>query len=173
MAGETQHYVACLDLKGRSCLVVGDGAMAREKVDGLRASGAIVNVVAPQDYRTVDLDGNWLVIAATSDDELNRRISAEAKRRRIFCNIADVPDLCSFILPAVHRIDPIAVAVSTGGASPALAQRLRSEIAAVVGPEHARLARELRDLRPWAREHLATYQERKSYFEQLVTEALS
>ena len=59
------------------------------------------------------------------------------------------------------------------GGEEALAQRLRSEIAAVVGPEHARLARELRELRPWAREHLATYQERKSYFEQLVAEALS
>jgi precorrin-2 dehydrogenase/sirohydrochlorin ferrochelatase len=72
----------------------------------------------------------------------------------------------------VHRIDPIAVAVSTGGASPALAQRLRAEIAEVVRPEHAQLAEELRALRPWAKENLGSYEERRAYFEQLVTEAL-
>ena len=66
----------------------------------------------------------------------------------MLCNVADVPELCNFILPAVHREGPIAVAVSTGGASPALAKRLRSQIAELVGPEHAELAEELRALRP-------------------------
>src|SRR5437773_2384485 len=68
-----QHYLACLDLAGRACLVVGEGAMALEKVDGLAAAGAIVTRVAPDSYRASDLDGRWLVVAATSDDELNHR----------------------------------------------------------------------------------------------------
>ena len=79
-----------------------------------------------------------------------------------------MPELCSFILPAVHRVDPIAVAISTGGASPALAQRLRDDIAAVVPPEHATLARQLRDLRPWAKAHFPTYEARRDFFQQLV-----
>jgi precorrin-2 dehydrogenase len=172
MAAEQQHYIACLDLAGRNCVVVGSGAMAREKVDGLRTSGALVTIVDPQDYRATDLDGIWLVVAATSDDELNRRISADAEARRIFCNIADVPDLCSFILPALHRRGPITVAVSTGGASPALAQWLRDRFAAQIGPEHEQLAGELRTRRPWAKRNLHTYAERRDYFRELVTQAL-
>ena len=90
----------------------------------------------------------------------------------MLCNVADVPELCNFILPAVHREGPIAVAVSTGGASPALAKRLRSQIAELVGPEHAELAEELRALRPEVKERFATYEERRDYFEELVTERL-
>jgi precorrin-2 dehydrogenase/sirohydrochlorin ferrochelatase len=168
-----QHYVACLDLEGRSCVVVGSGTMAREKVDGLRASGAIVTVVDPRDYCATHLDGVWLVIAATSDEELNRRISADAETRRVFCNIADVPGLCSFILPALHRRGPITVAVSTGGASPALAQWLRDSFASQIGFEHEQLAAELHERRPWAKQNLASYEERRDYFRELVAQALA
>ena len=97
----------------------------------------------------------------------------EAEARSLLCNVVDVPELCSFILPAVHRQGPIAVAVSTGGASPALAQRLRDEIAEVVRPEHAVLADQLRELRPWAKSHLPTYEARRDYFAALVEEALA
>jgi precorrin-2 dehydrogenase/sirohydrochlorin ferrochelatase len=170
---EQQHYVACLDLEGRSCVVVGSGKQAREKVDGLRASGAIVTVVDPRDYRATDLDGVWLVIAATSDEELNLRVSTDAETRRVFCNIADVPDLCSFILPALHRRGPITVAVSTGGASPALAQWLRDSFASQIGSEHEQLAGVLRARRPWAKQNLSSYDERRDYFRELVTQALA
>ena len=184
---DPRYYMACIDLTGRSVLVVGGGSIALEKVEGLLHSGAQVTVVAPQivpdlagldvtlvrrGYRSEDLDGHFLVIAATSTTSVNRRVFRDAEARRQLCNVVDVPELCSFILPAVHRQGPIAVAVSTGGASPALAQRLRDEIAAVVRPEHADLAYRLRELRPWAKSHLATYDERKEYFAGLVSEAL-
>jgi siroheme synthase-like protein len=90
----------------------------------------------------------------------------------MLCNVADVPDLCNFILPAVHREGPIAVAVSTSGASPALAKRIRSDVAALVGPEHAELARRLQALRPAVKERFPTYEERRDYFEALVADAL-
>ena len=168
----SDHYVACLDLTGRTCLVVGVGAMAREKVAGLAECGALVGAVAGEDYDASLLDGVWLVVAATNDDALNSRVSADANERRIFCNVADVPHLCSFILPALHRRGPITVAVSTGGASPALAQWLRDRFAAQIGFEHEQLAGELRRIRPWVKRNLHSYEERRDYFRERVRAAL-
>ena len=184
---EKRFYMTCLDLESRSCLVVGGGSVALEKVRGLIDCGARVTVVAPRivgeleelgvelhrrGYRTSDLDRRFLVVAATSIGSLNRRVSREAESRSLLCNVVDVPELCSFILPAVLRRDPIAIAVSTGGASPALAQRLRDDIDGVIRPEHAELARTLRDLRPWAKAHLPTYEARRDFFADLVASEL-
>ena len=181
------HYFACLDLNGRDCLVVGGGTVGHDKVSGLLASGARVTVVAPEiceevaalpvellhrEYRTSDLDGRRLVIAATSVEEVNRRVFADAEERNLFCNVADVPELCSFILPAVHRRGPVVVAISTGGASPALAQWLRDSFGSQIGEEHETLAHELRSRRRWAKKNLGTYEERRDYFRDLVTQAL-
>ncbi len=163
------HYVACLDLAGKRCLVVGAGAMADEKAEGLRAAGA--EVVVATAYEPALLDGVWLVVVA--DPAQGERVAADAAERRIFCNVADVPDLCSFILPALHRRGPITVAVSTAGASPALAQWLRDDFAARVGPEHEALAEQLRELRPWAKRQFPTYAERRDFFRQRVEEALA
>jgi siroheme synthase-like protein len=175
--------MACLNLEGRRCLVVGGGRVGYEKAAALAECGAAVVVVSPElhesftgleiewvqrPYRSEDLDGVFLVVAATSDRQVNTRVFRDAERREKLCNVADVPELCNFILPAVHRQGPIAVAVSTGGASPALAKRLRSEIAELVGPEHAELAEELRAMRPEVRERFATYEERRDYFEEIV-----
>jgi precorrin-2 dehydrogenase / sirohydrochlorin ferrochelatase len=180
--------MACLDLTGRRCVVIGGGAVGLEKAQGLLACDARVVVVAPElddgfseldvewvarGYESGDLSRAFLVIAATSDRAVNEAISRDAEARGMLCNVADVPDLCNFILPAVHREGSIAIAVSTGGASPALAKRLRSQIAELVGPEHAELAEELRSMRPEVKERFATYEERRDYFEELVTERLS
>ncbi|HST24990.1 MAG TPA: bifunctional precorrin-2 dehydrogenase/sirohydrochlorin ferrochelatase [Gaiellaceae bacterium] len=182
------YYMACLDLDGRSVLVVGGGRVAVEKVHGLLDCGANVTVVAPEavpdllalpvewherGYHSSDLRGRFLVVAATSATQLNRRVFADAESRGIFCNVVDVPELCSLILPAVHREGPIAVAVSTGGASPALAQRIRDDVAGLIGPRHADLAEELRSLRPWAKEHLPTYESRRDFFRERVERALA
>jgi precorrin-2 dehydrogenase / sirohydrochlorin ferrochelatase len=169
----TDFYMACLNVEGRRCVVVGDGGMSDEKVEGLEACGAVVERVVASKYRRRVLKGAFLVIAATPDRKLNERIFRDAERRGMLCNVADVPDLCNFILPAVHRQGSIAVAVSTGGASPALAKRLRSMIAAIVRPEHAELAEELRAMRPEVKERFTSYEERRDYFEEIVRERLS
>jgi precorrin-2 dehydrogenase / sirohydrochlorin ferrochelatase len=167
--------------------VVGAGPVGLEKATGLVDCGARVTVVAPQavpgfdgldverlerEYQPGDLEGRFLVVAATSNEELNRRVFADAEARGLLCNVADVPELCSFILPAVHREGSIAVAVSTGGASPALAQLLRNRIAGVIGPEEARAAERLRALRPWAKRTFPTYEERRDFFQREVERSL-
>jgi siroheme synthase-like protein len=185
---EKRYYMACLDLERRSCLVVGTGDAALEKVRGLlecRARVTLVSQQAPSDelrelpieilkraYHASDLDGRFLVIAA-STWAVNRAVSRDARARSLLCNVVDVPELCSFILPAILRRDPITVAVSTAGASPALAQRIRDDIADVVTSEHADLARKLRELRPWVRSHYATYEARRKFFADLVASELS
>jgi precorrin-2 dehydrogenase len=181
------YYMACLDLRGRRCVVVGGGSVGAEKAQGLLACGAQVTVVSPElheslrplpitwrprRYRTSDLNGAFLVVAATTDRRVNEHVHRDAEARGLLCNVADVPDLCNFILPAVHREGPIAVAVSTGGASPALAKRIRDDVAARIGPEHAELACRLEALRPIVKERFPTYEARRDYFEALVEEWL-
>jgi len=162
---ERQHYVACLDLTGRRCVVVGD---APQKVEALRAAGADVAVV--ERYEPSQLDRAWLVVVV--DTAQGERVYADACARNVFCNVEDVPELCSFILPALHRRGPITLAVSTGGASPALAQWLRDRFGAQIGFEHEQLAYELRRIRPWVKQNLHTYAERREYFRERVTRAL-
>src|SRR5205823_9997779 len=120
-----------------------------------------------------DVEGHFLVIAATDDEIVNDAVARAAEARSQLCNVADDPERCNFILPAIVRRDPIVVGVSTGGASPALAQRIRSDVADLIGPEHAELARRLAALRPWAKRALPTYEARRDWFQQQVEEALS
>jgi len=184
---DKHYYMACLDLEGRNALVVGAGRMALEKTQGLLDAGSRVTVVAPEldrrfldlpvelrerGYRSDDLDGCFLVVSATGVPEVDGAVFRDAEARSLLCNVADGPEHCNFILPAIHRSGPIAVAISTGGASPALAQRLRDDVAELVGPEHAQLAQRLHELRPWAKENLPSYEARKAYFAGLVQDAL-
>ena len=161
-----QHYVACLDLTGRRCLIVG---RSESKVRALEAAGA--EVISVDRYEPELLDDVWLVVVV--DVEQGERVFADASARRIFCNVEDVPELCTFILPALHRRGDITVAVSTAGASPALAQWLRDRFAAQIGFEHEQLANELQRLRPWVRQNLHTYDERRDFFRDAVAKALA
>ena len=183
----TPLYMASLRLDGRRCLVVGGGRVALEKVEGLLACGARVTVVAPhahpeviqlalegsirwerREYETSDLDGCLLAIAATDEREVNIRVHEDAEQRSMLVNVADVPPLCNFILPAVTRSGPIAIAISTAGASPALAKRMKREIAALLGEPYAVLALILNELRGWAKRELPTYDDRREFFESIV-----
>lgn len=180
-------YIACLRLSGRRCLVVGGGDIGLEKVEGLLACDGAVTLVAPQahhelerlaeegtitwhrrEYHRADLEGSFLVIAATNDSEVNISVHEHAEARAMLVNVVDVPPLCNFILPAIVRTGPLAIAISTAGASPALAKRMKREIAALFGEEYARLAVMLNDARGWAKATLPTYQDRRDFFESIV-----
>ena len=109
-----------------------------------------------------------MVIAATDDSEVNIGVYDDAEQRAMLVNVVDVPPLCNFILPAIVRTGPLAIAISTAGASPALAKRMKREISELFGEEYARLAVILNDARGWAKGTLPTYQDRKEFFEGIV-----
>ena len=184
---DTPFYIACLKLTGRRCLVVGGGDIGLEKVEGLLACDGDVVLVAPdahpelerlaeegsiewlrREYQPSDLEGCLIVIAATNDSEVNIGVYGDADRRAMLVNVVDVPPLCNFILPAIVRTGPLAVAISTAGASPALAKRMKREISELFGTEYAELAVMLNDVRGWAKGTLPTYQDRKEFFESIV-----
>jgi precorrin-2 dehydrogenase/sirohydrochlorin ferrochelatase len=184
---ETPLYMAAMKLKGRRCLVVGGGDVGLEKVEGLLRCDADVRLVAPEavsalarlaaegsitwekrEFHDGDLDGAFLAIAATNDTDVNIAVYEGAERRAMLVNVVDVPPLCNFILPAIVRSGPLAIAISTAGASPALAKRMKREIAESYGEPYARLAVILNDARGWAKATLPTYQDRKEFFEGIV-----
>src|SRR5205085_5197377 len=185
---ETPFYIACLKLTGRRCLVVGGGDVGLEKVEGLLACDADVILLAPHAHEALagyaaegsirwerrpyagaaDLEGAFLVIAATDDTDANIAVFEDAERRAMLVNVVDVPPLCNFILPAIVRQGPLAIAISTAGASPALAKRMKREIEAAYGEPYARLAVLLNEVRGWAKGTLPTYQDRKDFFESIV-----
>jgi siroheme synthase-like protein len=184
---DTPFYIACLRLKGRKCLVVGGGDVGLEKVEGLLACDGEVTLVAPdahpelQDlagegsirwerrpYVGTDLEGTFMVIAATDDSEVNIGVFEDADRRAMLVNVVDVPPLCNFILPAIVRTGPLAIAISTAGASPALAKRMKREVSDLFGEPYADLAVILNEARGWAKSTLPTYQDRKDFFEGIV-----
>jgi siroheme synthase-like protein len=184
---ETPFYIACLKLRGRKCLVVGAGEIGLEKVEGLLACDGDVTLVAPEagpeltqlalegsikweqrEYTPADLEGTFMVIACTDDTDINIGIYEDAERRAMLVNVVDVPPLCNFILPAIVRTGPLAIAISTAGASPALAKRMKAEVSELFGEEYAQLAIMLNDVRGWAKGTLPTYQDRKAFFEGIV-----
>src|SRR5918992_5629051 len=184
---DTPFYIACLRLTGRRCLVVGGGEIGLEKVEGLLACDGDVVLVAPdavpelqelaaegsitwhrREYESGDLERTFIAIAATDDTDTNIRVYEDAEARAMLVNIVDVPPLCNFILPAIVRTGPLAIAISTAGASPALAKRIKAEIAAQYGEPYARLAEILNEVRGWAKGTLPTYQDRKEFFEGIV-----
>ena len=184
---ETPFYIACLRLTGRRCVVVGGGDVGLEKVEGLLACDADVTLIAPdaiaplrelaaegsiawerRPYATGDLEATFMVIASTNSTDVNIGVYDDAERRAMLVNVVDVPPLCNFILPAIVRTGPLAIAISTAGASPALAKRLKREIGEIYGEPYARLAVILNEARGWAKATLPTYQDRKEFFESIV-----
>jgi precorrin-2 dehydrogenase len=185
---DTPFYIACLRLSGRRCVVVGGGEVGLEKVEGLLACDGEVTLIAPGAHEALaeharegairwerrayagptDLEGAFLVIAATNDTNVNIAVYEDAERRAMLVNVVDVPPLCNFILPAIVRNGPLAIAISTAGASPALAKRMKREMAELFGEPYAQLAVMLNDARGWAKATLPTYKDRKEFFEGIV-----
>jgi len=156
MSEPRQLFAMMLDLAQRRCLVVGAGNVGEGKIRGLLASGAKIVVVAPaataqvlawardgaleyrqRAFQANDLENMFLVVAATSDNQVNHRIHGEARRRQVLCNVVDDPEHCDFFYPAVVRRGPLQIAISTAGVSPAFARRLREALEAQFGEEYA------------------------------------
>ena len=135
-----RYYPAFLDLRGKRVLVVGGGPIGRRKARSFGRCGARVKVVS-RAFRPKDLQGAFLVCAATDREQLNARISALCRKKRIWVNVADRPALCDFIVPAVAAKEPLTVAISTGGASPGMAKFLRRRMAQFLKPEYVTAAR--------------------------------
>jgi precorrin-2 dehydrogenase/sirohydrochlorin ferrochelatase len=162
----TDLFPMFLKLEGRQCLVVGAGKVGEPKIGGLLESGAHIRVVALDASPIVrqwaragkidielrpfvadDLDGAFLAVVATNSRTLNERVYHEAQRRRVLCNVVDVPDLCDFFYPAVVRRGDLQIAVSTAGQSPSLAQKIRRQLEKQFGPGYAPWVTELGETR--------------------------
>ena len=164
-----RYYPIFVNLENRSCLVVGAGAVGRRKIQSLLDSGAgsvtIVDTLEPgPDMDTIlargnvefftrafqddDLDGKFLVIACTSSQKVNRHVGALCEKRRILCNIADQPDIGSFIVPATVTRGDLTLAVSTAGQSPAMTKRIRRDLQESFGDEYASLLSVMGRIRP-------------------------
>jgi precorrin-2 dehydrogenase/sirohydrochlorin ferrochelatase len=180
-----RYYPVFLDLRGKRCVVVGGGQVALRKVEGLAEAGAAVTVIAPQvaempagvmvlqrAYQPGDIDGAMLVIAATDDEQVNALVAREAAERGIWVNVVDDPPHCTVVLPSVVRRGALCIAISTGGASPTLARRLRERLEQEFGPEYGMLVELLRALReswePRAKAHNLPGSVRKRAWEQVL-----
>jgi precorrin-2 dehydrogenase/sirohydrochlorin ferrochelatase len=178
-----------LKLKKHKCLMVGAGKIGEGKIAGLLEAGANVHVVAPsvtkrvkdwnrqgkvrwsrREFRESDLEGCLLVVAATPSSELHKKISRLARRHGVLCNVVDVPDLCDFYYPAVVRRGALQIAISTGGESPALAQRLRRRLQGEFGIEYSEWLQKLGEERRKLRRMSTDAFDRKSLLHSMASE---
>ena len=161
-----KYYPLFLDISRRLCIVIGGGNVAERKVERLLACGACVEVIGKRltptlatlvgegkivhhdtDYEEALIHGAFLIIGATDSDAVNERIARDARALKIPVNIVDEPTRCDFILPSIVERGDLAIAVSTGGKSPALAKKLRKELEAAYGQEYAVLLQIMGELR--------------------------
>jgi uroporphyrin-III C-methyltransferase / precorrin-2 dehydrogenase / sirohydrochlorin ferrochelatase len=181
------YFPVFFDLTALKVLIVGGGEVALRKVALLERSGALITLVAPEvlpelqeraaagkinlavrEFVPDDLDGARLVIVATSRRAVNRWIASLSEARSIPVNVVDDREASRFIVPAIIDRDPVLVAISTGGASPVLARRLRERLEALIPKKIGELALWLRALRHSARRRLRNTDERRRFFENIV-----
>ncbi|MDE2367101.1 MAG: uroporphyrinogen-III C-methyltransferase [Betaproteobacteria bacterium] len=181
-----------LDIKNRNCLVVGGGDVAARKAALLLRAGARVTLISPQlgaglesqlrealrdeqaqgriahrheSFRPDHLDDAALVIAATDDPEVNRKVSETARLRRVPVNVVDNPALCSFIMPSIVDRTPMLIAVSSGGKSPVLARLLRSRLEMMIPAAYGRLAAFAGDFRERVKQRFSQPEKRRRFWE--------
>lgn len=181
------YYPLFADLNNRRCVVIGGGMIAQRKATTLLNYGASVTVVSPsvtgrlaayarqgrvrtikRCFQPADLRGAWLVYASTNDEKINQQVFKTAEKLHIFANVVDQKPLCSFIAPAIVKRGALTIAVSTGGASPSLAKKLKRELDATIGNQYGPALKLLESLRGIARKRLPVYNDRKAYFDELV-----
>jgi len=187
-----QYFPVFFALSDRHCLVVGGGEVAARKVSLLVRAGARVTVVSPalceslagrltrteiehqaRDFEDSDLDGTILVVAATDDEAVNRRISELCKARSLPVNVVDQPELCSFIVPSMIDRSPVQVAVSTGGAAPVLARLLRARLETQIPAAYGRLAELMDEFREQVKARISDAERRRHFWENVAQGAIA
>jgi len=180
-----KRYPVFLNLKGKKAVVLGAGEVAFRKIKELLASQARVEVTSreflpsvvslakknpylrlrPKTSLDALLKGADLAFAATSDVVLNKKFALACRKKRILVNVADQPDLCDFLVPSLFRKGRLELAISTGGASPLLAKKLREELSQKIRPEAIRLLNRMGRLRRGAKSKLTAPKKRRDFFE--------
>lgn len=182
-----KYYPAFLDLRERPCVVIGGGAVAERKAVSLLEAGAEVTVISPdlterlgalaasgkilcrrKSFEERDLIGAFLAVAATDQAEINRRIAALCKAKKILVNVAYPPEESSFIVPSCIERGDLIIAVSTGGASPALSRKIRMELEQMYGPEYDVLLRKLAILRKRLQSEVQDQHKRRQILHRVV-----
>ena len=186
------HFPVFLDLKNRHCLVVGGGSVATRKVNNLLNANANIVVISPhcsddlrhlaeskkiqilqRNYESSDIMRAFLVVAATDDPKVNAAIAKDCDVANIMVNVADNPELCSFIFPSVLDRSPVTIAISTGGASPVLARQLRMKLETMIPPACGRLAAITEEYREKVKAHFPKQEQRKKFWENALKGAFS
>lgn len=181
------YFPIYVKIKGKPCLVVGGGRVAERKVQDLLHHEAVVSIVSPRltepltnlakekkikairrNFKTEDLEEAFIVIAATNSRETNAKVYEEAVKRKILVNVSDQPELCSFIIPAVVRRGLLQISISTGGKSPALAQRIREAIEEQFGSEYSDLVETMANIRKELKRKISDPQKRIKTYKKIV-----
>lgn len=184
-----KYFPINLNISTRKCTVVGGGKVAARKTRGLLECGGTIRVISPElttelkqlaadqhitwlqrEYQPGDLAGSFLVIAATDDTRVQKEVFREAEENGQLVNVADVPELCNFILPASVKRNDLTISVSTAGKSPALASKIRQDLESIIGPEHGVLADIMGLLRQEVLQHNRPHEENKVVFAKLLHE---
>ena len=182
-----QFYPVFLDMKYKKCLVVGGGRVAARKVKSLLDCGADVTVVSPvltaelkemaaaetieylqEPYNRKQLEGKFLVIVATDEQEINRMIAADCFACNVLVNVVDIPHLCNFYVPSLVSRGPLSIAISTEGKSPAYARLLREELEQSIGETDGRFVEYLGKLRPLIMEQVPDPRKRKALYREMA-----
>ncbi len=186
-----RYYPVNLDIQNRKCLVVGGGSVGTRKVMTLLECGAVVTVVSydvaeellelagkkmielkRRPYESSDIDGMFLVIGATDNEELNRQINKDAEHQNKLCNIADRPEVCNFILPSIVNRGNLVIAISTSGKSPAFAKKMRQDLEKEFGEEYDEFLQLMGAIRKKALSEKHEPEAHKQLFEQLINRGL-
>ncbi|MBE9551083.1 MAG: bifunctional precorrin-2 dehydrogenase/sirohydrochlorin ferrochelatase [Proteobacteria bacterium] len=186
-----RYYPVNLDIRDQKCLVVGGGAVGKRKLARLVECGARVTVVdqaisdeikalsgrhpieiKEHNYRSSDLEGMFLVVGATDNDEVNSRISKDAAKKGICCNIVDRPKECTFVLPSVVKQGDLVITISTSGKSPAFAKWLRRNMSKDFGPEYGACLNLIGSVRQKFMRQGKSPEADKHLFEQLIDEGI-
>ena len=179
-----KYYPINLNIQGKKCVIIGGGEVAYRKACSLKDAEAEVIVVSPEvcpelkkengitliekRYDENDLNGAFLVIAATDDAEVNRNVFQDASKRKIMVNVVDCPELCTFIVPSSVVRGDLCISISTGGASPALAKRIREDLEKTYGQEYEYYLKLLSKMRNVAMSRITDPQKRRKILQRLA-----